>query len=186
MPLEREDLIEGLRELVAGVTARGEHVGIRIVGGAALSLYYFDRQSTIDIDAAIHPTEAALEISAQIAVRHDWPSDWLNSSAAGFIPFVGAEWHTLLDDEMISISVASAETLLVMKLRASRPGRDDDDIARLLSICGIDSIERADEIYETYYPGEVLEEKAYRILRAIFTQGLPSVPPAPPLPDLTS
>ena len=45
MPLEREDLIEGLRELVAGLAARGEHVGIRIVGGAALALYYFDRQS---------------------------------------------------------------------------------------------------------------------------------------------
>ena len=98
---------------------------------------------------------------------------------------MGAEWHTLLDDENVSIAVASAATLLVMKLRASRPGRDDEDIARLLSICDITSIEAADEIYETYYPGEVLEEKAYRILRVVFAKGLPAVPPAPTPPDLS-
>ncbi len=55
MALDRDDLIDGLREIVAELRARGEHVGIRIVGGAALSLRYFDRASTVDIDAAIHP-----------------------------------------------------------------------------------------------------------------------------------
>jgi len=54
MALERDDLIDGLREIVAELRANGEHVGIRIVGGAALSLRYFDRASTVDIDAAIH------------------------------------------------------------------------------------------------------------------------------------
>lgn len=56
MALEREDLIDGLQEVVAELRARGEHAGIRIVGGAALSLHYFDRASTVDIDAAIHPS----------------------------------------------------------------------------------------------------------------------------------
>ncbi|MDP9027026.1 MAG: hypothetical protein M3N46_05635, partial [Actinomycetota bacterium] len=84
--LERDDLIAGLRELAAGLAGKGEHVGIRIVGGAALSLYYFDRGSTVDIDAAIHPSEAALEVASHIARRRGWPAGWLNSSAAGFIP----------------------------------------------------------------------------------------------------
>ena len=182
--LERDDLIAGLRELAAGLAGNGEHVGIRIVGGAALSLYYFDRRSTVDIDAAIHPSEAALEVASHIARRRGWPADWLNSGAAGFIPFVGADWHVILDNDDISVSVASAETLLVMKLRASRPGRDDDDIARLLSICGIHSVEAADELFESFYRGEVLEEKAYRIFRTIFDRGLPSIPEAPTPPSL--
>ena len=93
--LERDDLIAGLRELAAELAGNGERVGIRIVGGAALSLYYFDRRSTVDIDAAIHPSEAALSVASRIALRHGWPADWLNSSAAGFIPFIGGRRRTL-------------------------------------------------------------------------------------------
>lgn len=70
-----------------------------------------------------------------------------------------------------------------MKLRASRSGRDDDDIANLLALCGVSDELEAAELYESYYPGEVLPDKALRMLDAIFTQGLPDVPEEPPRPD---
>ena len=70
-----------------------------------------------------------------------------------------------------------------MKLQASRAGRDDDDIANLLAICEVVDSAHAAELYECYYPGEVLPEKATRILGAIFAQGLPAVPAAPARPD---
>lgn len=179
--LGRDDLIDGLRDLVVELKGAGQPAGIRIVGGAALSLRYFDRRTTVDIDALISPAEPTVQAARRIARRRDWPIDWLNAKAATFIPIArSAEWEPLYDDGEISIWVASPQTLLAMKLRASRSGRDTDDIADLLAICGVRSAEEAEELYESFYPGEVLEDKAYRILGAIFTAGVPPRPQAPP------
>lgn len=49
--LDRDDIITGLRELIAELRAEGEVAGIRLVGGAALSLRYFDRGTTQDLDS---------------------------------------------------------------------------------------------------------------------------------------
>jgi hypothetical protein len=185
--LTRDNLIDGLRELVAELTAAGQPSGIRIVGGAALSLRYFERRTTVDIDARIQPAEPTIEIAERIAARHDWPADWLNTKAAGFIPIArDAEWEAIYDDGTVSVWVASASALLAMKLRASRAGRDTDDIADLMAICGVHTIEAADEHFESFYPGEVLEPKAYRVLDAILARGVPPMPQAPPRADLTS
>ena len=183
--LDRDDLIDGLRELIAELQAAGQPSGIRIVGGAALALHYFDRRTTVDIDALIRPEAETIAAAERVAERRGWQSDWLNSKAAGFLPLGrSAEWEPLFDDGEISVWAASAETLLAMKLRASRPGRDTDDIADLMGICGIDSVEAAEELYESFYRGEVLEPKAYRILDAILARGTPAAPTAPPPPDL--
>jgi hypothetical protein len=57
--LTRDDMIEGLRELIRELHARGEAGGVRIVGGAAMLLrYYGERRVTPDIDAKLH-SEAA-------------------------------------------------------------------------------------------------------------------------------
>ena len=48
---DRDLLEEGLRQLVTRLRESGTRSGIRIVGGAALALRYFERESTVDIDA---------------------------------------------------------------------------------------------------------------------------------------
>lgn len=48
--LDRDDIIVGLRELIAELRAAGEVAGIRLVGGAALSLRHFERGTTQDFD----------------------------------------------------------------------------------------------------------------------------------------
>ncbi len=184
MSLDRSDLIRGLTEVVALLRDRGEPAGIRIIGGAALSLRYFERRTTEDIDAKVHPPGSALAIAAEVAASHGWPADWLNTKADHFIPIAtDVGWESLYDDGEVSVWVASAPALLAMKLRASRPGRDDDDVANLLAICGVAEAAAASDLYESYYPGEVLQDKALRMLGAIFTQGLPTVPEEPPRPD---
>ncbi len=184
MALDRDDLIRGLRQLVVALRASGEPAGIRIIGGAALSLRYFDRLTTDDIDAKLHPAGPALSAAAEIARANGWPDDWLNTKASHFIPVArDVGWEPLYDDEQIGIWVASAPTLLVMKLRASRPGRDDDDIANLLVICGVGDVDAASELYEEYYPGEVLPDRALLMLGAILAQGLPEVPAEPRRPE---
>ena len=57
--LTRDDMIEGLRELVRELHDRGESGGVRIVGGAAMLLrYYGDRRVTPDIDAKVSAATA--------------------------------------------------------------------------------------------------------------------------------
>lgn len=41
--LERDDIIAALCELIVELGSAGEIAGIRLVGGAALALRYFDR-----------------------------------------------------------------------------------------------------------------------------------------------
>ncbi|WPO88041.1 DUF6036 family nucleotidyltransferase [Herbiconiux sp. KACC 21604] len=91
MTLGRDDLVDGLRDVVGRLRERGAPCGIRIVGGAALSLRYFDRRTTEDIDAKIHPSEATTVIAEEIASERGWPIDWLNSNASQFVPIVWDE-----------------------------------------------------------------------------------------------
>ena len=187
---DRDGLELGLRQLVAKLRTTGERSGIRIVGGAALSLRYFDRESTVDIDA--HPigdADHVLAAGREVADENGWPDDWLNNQAAIFIPEYGSirvAWETLYDDGNVVIQVASAEAMLAMKLHANRPGRDDTDIAKLMVLCGVSSIAEAEELYETYYSAEVLPDRAVAMVARILAVGLPNMPSAPPAADLGS
>lgn len=53
--LGRNDLINGINAVIEKLRSARQPAGIRIVGGAALALRYFDRRTTADIDAQLHP-----------------------------------------------------------------------------------------------------------------------------------
>lgn len=181
---DRDGLESGLRQLIGKLRSTGARSGLRIVGGAALALRYFERESTVDVDA--HPigdAERVLAAGREIAEENGWPDDWLNNQAAVFIPEYGprvTEWETLHDDGDVVIQVASAEAMLAMKLRANRPGRDDADIAKLMVLCGISSVADAEDLYEDFYSAEVLPERAARMVTRILAVGLPEAPRRPP------
>lgn len=122
--LDRDDLIRGINQVIEKLRAAGQPAGIRIVGGAALALRYFDRRTTTDIDAQLRPEAPILMIAIEVADENGWPHDWLNSNATQFIPAFGADpgWEVLYSSEGIVVEVASPRALLVMKLNASRPG----------------------------------------------------------------
>ncbi|MGV8912622.1 MAG: hypothetical protein ACOH14_08415 [Rhodoglobus sp.] len=188
MQLERDDLIEGLRDLVRAVQHRQlSQVSIRIVGGAALRLAHFDRDTTADIDARIHPIEQLLPIIAEIATTRGWPQDWLNNSAAIFIPSLGhaVRWEPVFEDDYISVAIAPMDALLAMKLAAARPGRDPEDIAKLLSLNGIATVSATEELYENFYPGDVLPDRTIALLERIFSIRLPPPPLRPEKPRLS-
>lgn len=141
--LDRDDLIRGINAVITKLRAAGQPAGIRIVGGAALALRYFDRDSTADIDARLLP-EAPILAVLEVANENGWTKDWLNSNAVQFIPAYGSdpEWEVLYSKDGITVEVASPRALLAMKLNASRVGRDDQDIANLLAICVIPDVGR--------------------------------------------
>ncbi|CAO1649973.1 Nucleotidyltransferase AbiEii toxin of type IV toxin-antitoxin system [Salinibacterium sp. NYA9b] len=184
--LDRDDIITGLRELIAELRAEGEVAGIRLVGGAALSLRYFDRGTTQDLDSLhVRPgSDAAVaSAAARVAQRHDWDPTWLNFEVtkADALPTLGraVEWDTIYDRDDIVIQVASKEALLAMKLRANRPGRDTRDIRLLLSLCEISSLDDADELYEEFYPGDTLDPRAVSMVTAILADGKSDTPERP-------
>lgn len=187
MQLDRQDLIDGLREVVRRTHEQDiRGVSIRIVGGAALRLAYFDRATTADIDAQIEPIAQITPIIEEIALDRGWPTDWLNNEAVGFIPAWGqtVDWKPIFDDENVSISVAPIDALLAMKLNAARPGRDTDDIAKLLVLNDINSLSDAEQAFGAFYPGDGLPDRTMKLLDRIFEIGLPPKPDAPIRPQL--
>ena len=187
--LDREDLIDGLRELVRRAREAGlSGIPIQIVGGAALRLAYFDRPTTMDIDARIQPADSLAVFIEAIAVERNWPLDWLNANASQFIPAWGAgvERRSLLEDHSVSIWVAPLEVLLAMKLHAlqSRPGRDAADVAKLLRLNHIGDVAEAEEHYGRFYPGDGFTTRTHDTVERMFRIGLPATEDPPPLPSL--
>jgi hypothetical protein len=161
--------------------------GIRLVGGAALALRYFDRGTTQDLDS-LHITpgndEAVAAAAARVASRRGWDPEWLNFAVerTGAVPTFGdrvVEWETIYDHGNVVIRVASPEALLAMKLRANRPGRDTNDIRQLMSLCEVDTLEAAEDLYESFYPGDALADRAITIVTRILEGGLPAKPESP-------
>lgn len=187
--LERDDIIVGLRELVDELRNAGEVAGIRLVGGAALALRYFDRGVTQDLDSLhVRPgSDAAVAAAAaKVAQRHDWNASWLNFgvASADALPTLGrtVEWETIYEKDGIVIQVAAKEALLAMKLRANRPGRDTRDIRLLLGLCGLATVAEAENLYEDFYPGDSLSDRAIQMVTAILADGPIEPPETPPRP----
>lgn len=189
--LNREDIVGGLGELISELRASEQVAGIRLVGGAALALCYFERGTTQDLDSLhIHPgsDDAVAAAAAVVAERHGWDPGWVNFGVeqTGAVPAFGrsVEWVTIYDHDEIVIQVAAKEALLAMKLRANRPGRDTNDIRQLLSLCDIRTLEDAGALYEDYYPGDALTDRAVTMVRNIIDGGLPGHVPSPGPVDL--
>jgi hypothetical protein len=177
LSLNRADLLEALQELIHELRARNVSGEIRIVGGAALSLSYFERDVTQDIDLMNvrgGNNEAVAEAARSVASRLDLNDNWLNFEVtqSDALPTLGreVEWHTIFSSAQITIQVASAQALLAMKLRANRPGRDVNDIRALLALVGITDVASAETLYESFYPGDVLPDRAVQILENLFAE----------------
>ena len=165
---EKDDLEAALNQLIELLVERKIPATIRLVGGAALSLAYFDRSATVDVDAVLHPAEPIKQAAAAIAARNGWPDDWLNDRAVAFLSHYDTadDWRILRELDGVTVFVASAELLLAMKLLAARGPRDYTDLDELLVICGVSTLAEAETIFERYYPDEILKPRAMRYLEA--------------------
>lgn len=185
--LTRNDIIDGIREVIIRLRDAGTAATMQIVGGAAIALTVDgDRPATVDIDGPIMPLEDVEAVATEIATERGWPLNWINDKAKIFLPDGmgrSPEWVTLYDRDRICLQVASPAMLLAMKLRAvERRGlRDAGDVAVLLATTGIHSADDAEELLNSFFPGEDLSPKTYDRVRALLDAGLPPVQlPNPP------
>lgn len=167
--LDHDTLLDALRDLVRRLRERQISAGIRLVGAAAIALAYdHDRPETRDVDAYLAPAEPILEVAAAIAEERGWKADWLNTKVVMFQSHYDgpADWNVVIDEDDVTVSVASAELLLAMKLLASRGIRDAEDIAVLLGASGVTTLEEAKDIFDRYYPDDEIKPQGVRVVEA--------------------
>lgn len=149
--LDREQLIELLREVGGLLDAQRLQADIHVVGGAAMAIVFDARRTTKDIDVAIRRNgDEFFDAVKEVAHRHGLPEDWVNTRASAFMPNEQDQASTELNFPGLRLAVASPEHLIAMKLRSLRR-RDLDDLEVLFRHCGITTPEQAAEIHNRLF-----------------------------------
>jgi len=129
-----QDIREGLGKLGELAQSRGIHIQLIVVGGAVMVLAFGARQSTRDVDTVILlPREARIvrDLAKQVAEELDWPADWLNDGAKGYLRGV-SDGPIIFQAPGIEVRAPSFEQLLAMKLSDWRDEVDISDAQRIL------------------------------------------------------
>jgi hypothetical protein len=180
--LTKERLTRALRRLSELAADEGIVLEIDLYGGAVFTLVYGSRDSTRDVDAVIKPAAQGVRLVRKVATEQDLPEDWLNSEVQQFLslhgqsrPFPAPEL-----EPGIILSIPTANYLLALKLRASRPPLlgypgDEPDIRYLLHKIKPASLEAVDAIFERFFPGDALHDYA----RSMVTRLLTEIPRTP-------
>lgn len=175
--LERDDVLWAVTEIVRRLEDSELQLTLSLIGGAAMVLQHNTaRGSTSDIDSWIagskEARQALQQIVEEIAGDRGWPNDWLNDRAASnaFIPEAvqAHDFTIVVEGGNVTVRVAEARLMFVMKLHAARGRRDFDDLDVLVEQCSISSREEAVELYEDAYPEHVLKDAADRWLDGTF------------------
>jgi Nucleotidyltransferase of unknown function (DUF6036) len=116
-PIEVRRLLDelSLRLDKAGVAAQ-----IHIIGGSAMALLFPDdseTRMTLDIDAAFQPVEAVRSVITEMSADIGLPQNWLNSNGTAFMPTALKSAENAVG---VTITIASVEELIAMKLAAAR------------------------------------------------------------------
>ncbi|MGH8995528.1 MAG: DUF6036 family nucleotidyltransferase [Acidimicrobiales bacterium] len=163
-----EELDDALTLLVAELVAVGVEARFQIVGAAAVTLQVGREALTRDIDALYASTPELDEVIKRIARVKNWPDTWINNAVQMFVSHYDtqSDWDLRSEVQGVVVLVARPQLLLAMKLLAGRGRRDADDIDRLLDKCEITSVQAAKNIFDRYYPTEVIAAPALAQLHA--------------------
>ena len=113
-------------------------------------LAYGARLATHDVDVFVFsPKEARIvrDFARQVALEFDWPDDWLNDGAKGFLVGI-SQGPVIFSAPGITVKRPSVAQLLAMKLSAWRDDVDIEDARRLLR----ELIGSQDEIWSLVEP----------------------------------
>ncbi len=131
----RHEIAAGIERLGRLAVESGIQIELVLIGGALMVLRFQSRESTGDVDVAIlAPTEVqkVRELARIVATENDWPQDWLNDGAKGYLIGV-SNGPTIFSAPGIEVRSPSIGQLLAMKLSAWRDDVDVADASRLLA-----------------------------------------------------
>ncbi|MCU1416721.1 MAG: hypothetical protein JWP32_895 [Schumannella sp.] len=134
-----------LNVLTQRLTDEGIDAQVHVIGGSAMALQFPDdleTRFTTDIDAAVSPRPAVLRAVGQIAHEMGLSPTWLNANGASFIP---PRSQSSATPRGVTVTIASVDELIAMKLAASRD-QDLFDLGILARNAGITDPERLVDI----------------------------------------
>ncbi len=165
--------LEVLHLLVDRLVSKGVTTRIYLIGGAAAGLGYYpedvDRRASSDIDSSFTSTAEVEAEATAMAAELGLRPNWFNRAAEKFLPPMGEPaGMPFISKGNVVVSIAPPEFLLAMKLRSSRPGRDDEDLAVLTRLCGISTVTECEAVIDRWYGGEEeIPPRGYRLLEAV-------------------
>lgn len=164
---------EVLHLLVDRLVEKGVSARIYLIGGAAAGLVYYpedvDRRASGDIDSTFTSTAEVEAEAAAMAAELGLRANWFNRDAERFIPPSGEPTGVpFISKGNIEVTIAPRDFLLAMKLRASRPGRDDEDLAVLIRLCGVSTVAECEALVAKWYDGEEeIPPRGHRLLNSV-------------------
>jgi len=157
--LTASDIAEVFDKLNQELARKGTHATMTVIGGAYMA-HLGERESTVDIDAAtaIAPelAEAARTVLAQLGL----PMTTINSNSKTFVSAADIQTDRIVLHAGSNLTVfgPSADTMLLLKLRASRPLRDEYDIRNLWKRTTFRSAHDVIEAFRDAFPEEPDDE----------------------------
>lgn len=173
--LDREAILELLRQLGDRLVDRGLQADVYVVGGTAMVLAYDRRRLTRDVDAVTADQDLVEEVAREMAVgRADLTPDWFNGRVRPLLPrVVDVDRIEAFSAPGISVSVASPRHMLAMKVRAARDTRDLSDIRLLCDHLHLDSISSVFAIAEGVWgPDMIRDESIFLVTQFLLDEGL--------------
>jgi hypothetical protein len=132
--LTKQNLIDAFTQLGALAQVNAETVELLLLGGSVMVFVFETRPSTRDVDVVIlspNPVDRVRTFAHEVAAQRNWPDDWLNDAAKGFL--IGAATGPIIfSSPGIVVRRPATEQLLAMKLSAWRDDVDIADAKRLL------------------------------------------------------
>ena len=168
MMLDRSTALVALEELARVLASKGIEGRLFAVGGAAMALAFDARRMTRDIDAVFEPTSEIYRAAAEVAHTLELPDDWLNDAVKGFVPGTDPDAVPIFVRPGLAVSAASARFLLAMKLRASRPEQDVDDITFLAALLGLRTADQVLRVATDRYTLDELPPRARFLIEELF------------------
>lgn len=158
---DRAEIRSALEDLAQRLDRRQVAARIFVVGGAAMALAHYDRPATRDIDALFAPADLVAAAAAAVGRDRGYPDGWLSDAVKIFMPVHGDQTaEPFLTVGSVTVSIASPELLLAMKLLAARGQRDVEDIVVLVRHCEVPSLEGATAVFNSFFPDHGLSPKA--------------------------
>ncbi len=134
--LTRAEILDALTRMGELAAAEKAQLDLFVVGGAAITLHFGARDATKDVDVVVRAPDTATvrRLAAAVATEMEWPEDWLNDAAKGFVG-IPSEGPVLLQANGIVVRMVTLEQMLALKLGAWRDDIDISDSRLLLGAC---------------------------------------------------
>jgi hypothetical protein len=164
---DRATIERALAALDEELRSRRVRADIHLVGGAAMLLAYGERPATRDLDGTWEPDTPVREAAWAVAARLGLPRSWLNNQVSVYMSARAAPGRTVYHGTHLRVMVTPAEHLLAMKVMASRPASDADDIRTLIEVLGIKTRTAVLDLVHEHFPDDPAPARALDLLEDI-------------------